>query len=170
VGPILGSILLLGGQSGQRSLAALYLVSYSLGLGLPFLGAAIFFDRFLSYAVKLRNRLPLIQRISAILLIGIGILIAFGRFQMFTVLILEGQSRFIRWALEGGPLPRYLPAGLLFLAAVLPLLIPAIRRRVPRRGLFIFSGITGILAFIQAAGLIDCAGGLAQWLLLLQKV
>jgi cytochrome c-type biogenesis protein len=170
VGPILGSILLLAGQSGRTGLAVLYLAGYSLGLGLPFLGAAIFFDRFLRYAVKLRSRLPLIQRISGVLLIGIGTLIIFGRFQLLTALILGGQSRFIRWALAGGPLPRYLPAALLLLAALLPLLIAAVRRRVPRPGLFIFCGMAGILALIQAAGLIDCAGGLARWLLLLQNV
>jgi cytochrome c-type biogenesis protein len=170
VGPILGSILLLAGQSGRTGLAVLYLVSYSLGLGLPFLGAAIFFDRFLQYAVKLRSRLPLIQRISGVLLIGIGTLIVLGRFQLLTTLILDGQSRFIRWALEGGPLPRYLPAGLLLLAAALPLAATLRRRRVPGRGLLIFCGIAGILALVQAAGLIDCAGGFAQWLLLLQNV
>jgi cytochrome c-type biogenesis protein len=170
VGPILGSILLLAGQSGRTGLAVLYLVSYSLGLGLPFLGAAIFFDRFLKYAVKLRSRLPLIQRISGVLLIVIGTLIVLGRFQFLTTLILEGQSRFIRWALEGGPLPRYLPAGLLLLAAALPLAAALRSRRVPGRGLLIFCGIAGILALVQAAGLIDCAGGFAQWLLLLQNV
>jgi cytochrome c-type biogenesis protein len=171
VGPILGSILLLAGQSGRTGLAVLYLVSYSLGLGLPFLGAAIFFDHFLKHAVKLRGHLPLIQRISGVFLVGMGILIILGRFQLLTVLILDGQSRFIRWALEGGPLPRYLPAGILFLAALLPLLMVSIRkRRIPGRGLFIFSGIAGILALIQAVGLIDCAGGFAQWLLLLQDV
>src|SRR5919199_6168907 len=44
VGPVLGSILLLA--AGQRTLAAgaLLLFLYSLGLGLPFLGAALFLD------------------------------------------------------------------------------------------------------------------------------
>ncbi|GHV64291.1 hypothetical protein AGMMS49587_16380 [Spirochaetia bacterium] len=40
VGPILGSILLLAGQSGKTATAALYLAVYSAGLGLPFLLAA----------------------------------------------------------------------------------------------------------------------------------
>jgi cytochrome c-type biogenesis protein len=171
VGPILGSILLLAGQSGKTGLAVLYLASYSLGLGLPFLGAALFFDRFLVYTAKLRARLPMIQRISGVLLIGIGILIIFGRFQLLTTLITEGQSRFIRWALDGGPLPRYLPAGIFFCAAVLPPLVLALRRkRVRRRGLLIFCGIAGALALVQAAGLLDSAGWLARWLSFLQGV
>jgi cytochrome c-type biogenesis protein len=100
VGPILGSILLLAGQSGGIPRAVLYLAFYSAGLGLPFLLAAIFFNRFLKTAVKLRAHLPLIKRISGILLIFIGLLILSGRYQALNILIQKWQYRFIDWALE----------------------------------------------------------------------
>jgi cytochrome c-type biogenesis protein len=171
VGAILGSILLLAGQSGKTGTAILYLAAYSLGLGLPFLGAAIFFDRFLGYAAKLRAHLPLIQRISGVLLIVIGGLMIFGRFQILTVLIMEAQFRFITWASSGGPLPRYLPAGLFLLAAALPPVLLALGKKPVRRpGLLVCCGISGALAVLQATGLIDCAGGLARWLIFLQNV
>lgn len=88
VGPILGSILLMAGQRGRIGPAALYLGAYSLGLGLPFLAAALCFDRFGGKLfLKIRPRLPLIRRISGLLLIVIGLLIIFGRFQALNVLL-----------------------------------------------------------------------------------
>ena len=80
IGPILAGVLFLAGQSGQAGVAALYLGLYSLGLGIPFLLAAAFFDRFLVSAKWFRSRLPLIQKISGILVIIIGILILSGHF------------------------------------------------------------------------------------------
>jgi cytochrome c-type biogenesis protein len=98
IGPMLAGILLLAGQQGKAGIAALYLASYSAGLGLPFLGAAVFFDRFLAGAEKLRAHLPLIRRISGILLVLIGIMILTGRFTALNILILKTQYRFIDWA------------------------------------------------------------------------
>jgi cytochrome c-type biogenesis protein len=80
VGPILGSILLLAGQSGKALDAGLYLAFYSMGLGLPFLLAALFFNRFMKVSVRLRNHLPLIRRISGVLLIVIGLTMITGQF------------------------------------------------------------------------------------------
>jgi cytochrome c-type biogenesis protein len=94
VGPILASILLLAGQSGRLHLAVLYLGLYSAGLGLPFLGAALFFDRFLKSAEKLKKHAPLIRKASAVLLIVTGILILSGRFQAVNRLL---QSISLRW-------------------------------------------------------------------------
>ncbi|MDR2019958.1 MAG: cytochrome c biogenesis CcdA family protein [Treponema sp.] len=88
VGPILGSILLMAGQRGRIGPAALYLGAYSLGLGLPFLAAALCLDRFLGkLLLKIRPRLPLIRRISGLFLIMVGLLIVFGRFQALNVLL-----------------------------------------------------------------------------------
>ena len=79
VGPFLGSILLMAGQAGKTGQAALYLSAYSAGLGLPFLAAGVFFDRFLKGAAKLRPYLPLIRRIGGVFLVGIGVFILLGR-------------------------------------------------------------------------------------------
>jgi cytochrome c-type biogenesis protein len=88
VGPILGSILLMAGQRGRIGPAAFYLAAYSLGLGLPFLVAALCFDRFGGeLLLKIRPRLPLIRWISGLLLIVIGLLIIFGRFQALNILL-----------------------------------------------------------------------------------
>jgi cytochrome c-type biogenesis protein len=81
IGPVLTSILIMAAQSSGIPQAVFYLVMYSAGLGLPFLFASIFFDFFVRFSAKLRLYLPLIQRISGILLIIIGILIITGYYQ-----------------------------------------------------------------------------------------
>jgi cytochrome c-type biogenesis protein len=98
VGPILTGILLLAGQSGTAALAALYLACYSVGLGLPFLLAALFFDRFLLSAGTLRAALPVIKRVSGVLLLIIGLMILTGHFTALNIVIQRGQYGYIEWA------------------------------------------------------------------------
>jgi cytochrome c-type biogenesis protein len=118
VGPILGSILLLAGQSGRPGLAAFYLALYSAGLGLPFLAAALFFDRFLAGAQKIKKHLPLIQKISGILLVCTGLFILSGRFQAINILLQKWQYSFIVWAEDRGPIARLIASWLSFLQGI----------------------------------------------------
>jgi cytochrome c-type biogenesis protein len=98
IGPILTSVLLLAGQDGKVVISALYLALYSVGLGLPFLLAALFFDRFLVSAQKLRTHLPLVQKISGILLIIMGLLILTDRFSALNIALQKWQYQYIDWA------------------------------------------------------------------------
>ena len=104
IGPILTTILLMAGQSGKTGVAAGYLALYSAGLALPFLLAALFFDAFLKHAPRLRSFLPLIRRISGILLIVIGIMILTGRYSALNILIQKQIFSYINWA-EAKALP-----------------------------------------------------------------
>jgi cytochrome c-type biogenesis protein len=171
VGPILGSILLMAGQSGKTGQAALYLGVYSAGLGLPFLVAAVFFNRFIRGTAKFRSRLPLIRRISGIFLIGIGIFILLDQYQRLNIFMLKSEYAFSVWAKTGGILVQILPAILFFIIAALP---PALRLLKKRPlwswPLIIFSGIFSILGIIQAAGILDSAGLLARWLFYRQTI
>jgi cytochrome c-type biogenesis protein len=118
IGPILGSILLLAAQSGKMAAASLYLAAYSLGLGLPFLGAAFFFDRFLKYSAAIKKYLPLIRRVSGALLLLLGLLICLGQFQALNTLILQWQYSFIDWAQDaGGPIAKTIARWLEYLLA-----------------------------------------------------
>jgi cytochrome c-type biogenesis protein len=85
VGPALTGILFLAAESGGIPHAILYLIFYSAGLGLPFLLASVFFNAFIKISAKLRTYIPLIQRISGVLLILIGILIIKGDFKTLTM-------------------------------------------------------------------------------------
>jgi cytochrome c-type biogenesis protein len=144
--------------------AALYLGVYSAGLGLPFLIAAVFFDRLHTFTAKLRAHLPLIQRLSGVLLILMGLFILVGRYQALNIFLIKSEYTFIAWAQGGGPRVRFAPAILFFLIAALPLAARALRRKPLSRSLLVFSGIFVILGILQAAGFLDSAGLLAHWL------
>ena len=98
IGPILTGVLFLAGQSGKAGIAALYLALYSLGLGLPFLLAAVFLDRWLVTAKWFRDHLPLIKKISGIVLIIMGVLILTGRFSALNIIMQKWQYQYILWA------------------------------------------------------------------------
>ena len=98
IGPVLTGILLLAGQSGQTGKAVFYLVIYSAGLALPFLLAALFFDSFLKQTSRFRSRMPLIRRISGIILIIIGLMILTGKYSALNMLIQKQIFVYISWA------------------------------------------------------------------------
>ena len=97
IGPVLASILLMAGQSGKTGTAIWYLIVYSAGLGLPFLLAALFFNSFLKHTSRLRSHLPLIKRISGILLIIIGVMILLGQYSALNMLVQKLIFRYIIW-------------------------------------------------------------------------
>jgi len=98
IGPILTGVLFLAGQSGKAGIAALYLALYSFGLALPFLLAALFFDRYLVPAKWFREKLPLIKKISGCLLVIIGLLIITNRFSALNMALQRWQFEYIYWA------------------------------------------------------------------------
>jgi cytochrome c-type biogenesis protein len=98
IGPILTAILLLAGQGGKTGTAVFYLSVYSAGLAIPFILAALFFNSFLKHGERLRSHLPLIRRISGILLVAIGIMILAGRYSALNGLIQKQVSVYIIWA------------------------------------------------------------------------
>ncbi|MCK8816815.1 cytochrome c biogenesis protein CcdA [Natroniella sulfidigena] len=75
VGPVLASILLYAGTSQTIGMGVLLLGSYSLGLGIPFLLAAVMVDKFATSSTRFNKYLPLIERISGIILIIFGFII-----------------------------------------------------------------------------------------------
>jgi len=92
VGPVLAGILLLAADTGSVWRSVVYLAFYSLGLGLPFLLASIFYNAFVRFSTKLRTRLPLIRRISGALLVVIGVLIIKGDYKAINNLAAKWQA------------------------------------------------------------------------------
>jgi cytochrome c-type biogenesis protein len=171
VGPILGSVFLMAGQSGKIGAAALCLAAYSAGLGLPFLGASLALEPFLRRAARLRPYRSLIQRLSGLFLIGLGLLMLLDRFQGLNTYFIQGEYGFIRWARGGSPWVRIVPAFLFFIPALL-LTLSRLRRGKP-----LFAPLPVILlcllcalGTLQIAGLLDCAGLLARWFVFRQNI
>lgn len=81
VGPALASILVYAGSTATVGSGLLLLAVYSLGLGLPFIVAALLFERFAAFKAGLQRFLP---RLSLVL--G-GTLVIFGLLVFFNLLV-----------------------------------------------------------------------------------
>jgi len=78
VGAFLGSALIMASQQGHTLEGMLMLLAYSLGLGLPFLISAILIDALKTTFQWIRRHYSLINTISGILLILVGLMMATG--------------------------------------------------------------------------------------------
>ena len=82
IGPVLGGILSLASASASMSRGVGLLFAYSAGLAIPFLLASLAIERFLELFAKMRRGLAWISRVSGVLLILVGVLLAAGWFTM----------------------------------------------------------------------------------------
>jgi cytochrome c-type biogenesis protein len=81
IGPILSSILILA-ATGETAMRGVVLLSaYSIGLGVPFLFAAIAFSSFLSFSDFLKKHFKTIKLVSGLLLLAVGIALVLGQFR-----------------------------------------------------------------------------------------
>ncbi len=143
IGPILAGILFMAGSSGTVGVGVLYLGVYSLGLGMPFLLASLFFDTFLRQMAKIKKHMRTIKVISGLLLIGIGLLIAFGRFAQLSAWLLQTGSRLRTWDAANQGLSVMLFGSIALVLAAIPFIPPLVRRiRSAGRGREIESGTT----------------------------
>lgn len=85
IGPILGSVLMMAGSSGNM-LKGFYMLSiYSLGFSLPFLTVALFYQYLLGKLPHLEQYLLKIKIASGILLVILGILIYADRLSFLII-------------------------------------------------------------------------------------
>lgn len=84
IGPVLTSVLALAATTGQTGDAAGLLVAYSAGLALPFLAAALAFDRVSGAFGFVKRHFTAITLTSAVVLAVFGALLAFDRMQLVT--------------------------------------------------------------------------------------
>lgn len=89
IGPQLGAILSLAAQEGSTQRGTLLLGIYALGLGLPFLLAAIFVERSMTLMARLKRHMKLIERLMGALLIVVGLALVTGAFTDFSFWMLE---------------------------------------------------------------------------------
>ncbi len=80
VGPVLASILLYASTSGSAAHGAGLLATYALGLGVPFLIAALALTHFLAGVQRLRRWLRPLEIVAGIMLVVVGLMLATGRF------------------------------------------------------------------------------------------
>jgi cytochrome c-type biogenesis protein len=83
VGPILGAILTMAAGQGSVDRAAVLLATYSAGLAVPFLGAAIAFGSAPGVIRRINQRLPLVSGVSGGVMVAMGAIMVLGIYQQF---------------------------------------------------------------------------------------
>ena len=81
IGPIFGSILVLAATEENINKGILLLVSYSLGLALPFILSGYLIQRFLIFSKNFKKNINLVSKIGGIILLITGILILTNQLQ-----------------------------------------------------------------------------------------
>ena len=94
VGPVLASILLYAGMDATATRGMLLLATYALGLGAPFLLAAVGLNWFLARSHHLARWLRPIEMLTGAILVLVGMLLVTGRFGALTA-FLAGYGQFL---------------------------------------------------------------------------
>ncbi|MDO5648218.1 cytochrome c biogenesis CcdA family protein [Paracoccus sp. (in: a-proteobacteria)] len=89
IGPQLGMILSLAAMGGELSRGTALLAVYALGLGIPFLLAAIFINRAIGLMNRIKPWMKTIERVMGALLIVVGVALITGAFTEFSFWLLE---------------------------------------------------------------------------------
>lgn len=89
IGPVLAAILSVAGTSESVTRGMGLLAFYSLGLGIPFLLAALSMDRFLGFFRKFRKHLPMVEKLMGGLLVLTGLMFLSGSMQTLSYWLLE---------------------------------------------------------------------------------
>ena len=89
IGPILGSILVLAATEESINKGILLLISYSLGLALPFILSGYLIQKFLIFSKNFKRNINLISKIGGFTLLITGILILTNQLQTIGFYILR---------------------------------------------------------------------------------
>ena len=81
IGPILGSILVLAATEESVDKGILLLISYSLGLAVPFILSGYLIQKFLIFSKNFKKNINLVSKIGGIILLITGILILTNQLQ-----------------------------------------------------------------------------------------
>ena len=89
IGPILGAILSLAVQNDTAGQAMILMAFYALGLGVPFILAALFINRAIKVMNRFKRHMRKVEIAMGLLLIVIGITMITGSFASFSFWLLE---------------------------------------------------------------------------------
>lgn len=96
IGPILGSILIYTSSSASLERGLLLLLTYSLGLAIPFVAAAVAFNHFITLSARFRRHLVWISRVSGVLLIAVGVLLLTNYFTILAGTLQQYTPEWVR--------------------------------------------------------------------------
>ncbi|MGY6549344.1 MAG: cytochrome c biogenesis CcdA family protein [Roseinatronobacter sp.] len=89
IGPVLGAILTLAATEATVTRGTMMLGVYAMGLGLPFVLAAVYVQRSMAVMAHLKRHMGLIEKVMGVLLLLVGIALFSGAFTAFSWWLLE---------------------------------------------------------------------------------
>lgn len=89
IGPVLGSVLSIAATQGTPGRGMALLIAYSLGLGVPFVAAAVGFGRFAGAFDWVKRHYRVINLVSGLLLVGFGVLLLTDRVSRLSSLLVR---------------------------------------------------------------------------------
>jgi cytochrome c-type biogenesis protein len=89
IGPVLGTILLVAGTENTAAQGATLLGAYSIGMGLPFIAAALFAGPFMNLMKHFRRHMLTIEKTMGALLVLTGFLFISGQMTALSFWLLE---------------------------------------------------------------------------------
>ena len=89
VGPVLAAILFMAAQTADAFKGASLLLAYALGIGIPFILAAVFFKPFMNLMKRFRQHMGIVEKITGGLLVLTGVLFITGGMSTIAFYMLE---------------------------------------------------------------------------------
>ncbi len=172
IGPVLAGILFLAGSSASVGTGMLYLLAYSVGLGLPFLAASLAFVPLLKYLQKVKPHFATIKMFTGGLLVLIGVLIAAGQFQQMQATLFRAGTAIDRWSAATPRVSRLVLSLSLAAIAALPFAGPVLRKMQGRQQVrfmaparLLVTSVFLLLAVLNATGVIAVEQAIVAWFL-----
>jgi cytochrome c-type biogenesis protein len=94
IGPTLGTVMNLAATEGSSTRGAVLALVFSLGLGIPFIVAALAFRRMLGAVAWVRRHQLLVIRVGGVLMIVVGLLLLTGVWDSVTADLRQWVSNF----------------------------------------------------------------------------
>ena len=94
IGPTLGTVMTLATTEGSTARGAMLALVFSLGLGIPFIVAALAFRRMLGAVAWVRRHQLLVIRIGGVLMIAVGLLLLTGVWDAMTADLRQWVANF----------------------------------------------------------------------------
>jgi len=89
IGPILAAILAVAGSQDTVARGALLLLAYAIGLGIPFVVAAMAMERFLAFARGFRSQFARLEKVVGVALVLTGVAFLTGGVQTASAWLIE---------------------------------------------------------------------------------
>ncbi|WP_427337746.1 cytochrome c biogenesis CcdA family protein [Caloranaerobacter sp. DY30410] len=84
IGSVLATILIYAGTTATLSKGFYLLLSYSIGLAIPFILTALLINQFSKFLIKFEKIIPYIMRISGVIVVSFGVLIFLNKMYLIS--------------------------------------------------------------------------------------